>query len=108
MKRPLHPYLVLAIAMVLPGMGHVLCGRARRGLTLQLFMISLAFVTWQLSSPQRSLVGRLAGGIFIYALSLPEAYRLARIRWTEYRRSQASNDPARGSQSSGGECLTAP
>jgi hypothetical protein len=84
MKRPLHPYLVLAIAIVLPGMGHVLCGRARRGLTLQLFMIALAFVTWQLSSPQRSLVGRMAGGIFIYALSLPEAYRLARIRWTEY------------------------
>jgi hypothetical protein len=84
MKAPLHPYLVLAIAMVLPGFGHVVCGRARRGLTLQLFMISLAFVTWQLSSPQRSLVGRLAGGIFIYALSLPEAYRFARIRWTTY------------------------
>ena len=84
MQRPLHPYLVLAIAIVLPGVGHVVMGRARRGLTLQLFMIALAFVTWQLSSPQRSLIGRLAGGIFIYALSLPEAYRLARIRWTEY------------------------
>jgi len=39
-------------------------------------------VTWHLSSPSRSLIGRLAGGVFIYALSLPEAYRLARIRWT--------------------------
>jgi hypothetical protein len=84
MKRPLNPYLVLGIAMVLPGFGHVVSGRARRGLTLQLFMISLGFVTWQLSSPERSLVGRLAGGIFIYALSLPEAYRIARIRWTAY------------------------
>ncbi len=88
MKRPLNPYLVLAIAIVLPGFGHVLCGRARRGLTLQLFMISLAFVTWQLSSPGRSLVGRLAGGIFIYALSVPEAYRLARLRWATYQQGQ--------------------
>ncbi len=96
MKRPLHPYLVLAIAMVLPGMGHVLCGRARRGLTLQLFMIALAFVTWQLSSPQRSLIGRLAGGIFIYALSLPEAYRLARIRWTEYHRLRSLDTASMG------------
>jgi hypothetical protein len=47
-------------------------------------MISLAFVTWQLTTPQRSLVGRLAGGLFVYALSLPEAYRLAKIRWAVY------------------------
>jgi hypothetical protein len=76
---------VLAIAILLPGAGHVICGRARRGLTLQLFMISLAFVTWQLTTPQRSLVGRLAGGLFVYAMSLPEAYRLARIRWATYQ-----------------------
>ena len=85
MKCPLHPYVVLAIAILLPGAGHVICGRPRRGLTLQLFMISLAFVTWQLSSPQRSLAGRLAGGLFVYALSLPEAYRLAKIRWAVYK-----------------------
>jgi hypothetical protein len=99
MKRPLHPYLVLAVAIVLPGVGHVICGRARRGLTLQLFMIALAFVTWQLSSPQRSLIGRLSGGIFIYALSLPEAYRLARIRWTEYHHPRSVDaSPMRQSQ----------
>ncbi len=89
MKRPLHPYVVLAIAIALPGAGHVICGRPRRGLTLQLFMISLAFVTWQLSSPQRSLVGRLAGGLLVYALSLPEAYRLARVRWLVCRQQAA-------------------
>lgn len=76
-----HPYLVLAIAVLLPGAGHVISGRARRGLTLQMFMISLAFITWHLSGPGRSLVGRLAGGLFVYAMSLPEAYRIARLRW---------------------------
>ena len=90
MKRPLHPYIVLALAIVLPGAGHAICGRPRRGVTLQLFMISLAFITWQLTSPERSLVGRLAGGLFVYALSLPEAYRLARIRWTVYRQAASA------------------
>ncbi len=96
MRRPLHPYLVLAIAMLLPGAGHVVCGRARRGLTLQLFMISMAFVTWHLSGPGRSVVGRLAGGLFVYALSLPEAYRLARMRWILYRQGAGAPGMAQG------------
>ncbi len=80
-RAPLHPYLVLAIAILLPGLGHVVCGRTRRGLTMQLFIISLAFVTWNLTTPAQSFAGRLAGGLFIYALSIPEAYRIAKLRW---------------------------
>jgi hypothetical protein len=80
MERPLSPYLVLAAATLLPGMGHVLSGAARRGMALQFFMIALGFVTWHLSSPDTSLPGRLAGGLFVYAMSLPEAYRLAKLR----------------------------
>lgn len=79
--RPLHPRLVLLIAAVLPGFGHVVCGQPRRGLVMQLFMISLAFVTWHLAPPERSLAGRLSGGLFVYALSILEAYRLARMSW---------------------------
>lgn len=75
-----NPLVVLAVAVLLPGFGHVLCGHTRRGLTMQLFMIVLAVVTWHLTPPDRSLIGRLSGGIFIYALSIPEAYRLARLR----------------------------
>jgi hypothetical protein len=75
-----NPYLVLAIATVLPGMGHVVCGEGRRGMMLQLFMILGAFITWHLAPQGASLAGRLAGGLFVYALSLPEAYRLARLR----------------------------
>ena len=77
--RVLHPYAVLAIALLLPGFGYAASGNARRGLTMQLFMISLAFVTWHLTTPAHSLIGRLSGGLFIYALSVPESYRLARI-----------------------------
>jgi hypothetical protein len=78
--KPLNPYLVLAVAVFLPGMGHVLMGAHRRALLLQFFMVALAFVTWHLTTPETSLAGRLAGGLFVYAMSLPEAYRLARLR----------------------------
>ena len=77
----LNPKLVLLIAILLPGFGHVVSGQARRGLTMQLFMISLGFITWHLTTPQHSLIGRLSGGLFIYALSVMEAYKIARIRW---------------------------
>jgi hypothetical protein len=80
MRAPLNPYAVLAIAVVLPGMGHVICGAARRGMMMQLFMILGAFVTWHLAPQGAGLAGRLAGGLFVYALSLPEVYRLARLR----------------------------
>ena len=79
-RAPLNPYLVLAIAAVLPGMGHVVSGAVRRGMMLQLFMIAGAFVTWHLATAGASLAGKLAGGLFVYAMSLPEAYRLARLR----------------------------
>jgi hypothetical protein len=80
MEKPLNPYLVLLIAALLPGMGHVVSGAVRRGIMLQMFMVLGAFITWHLSTPETSFIGRLAGGLFIYALSLPEAYRLARLR----------------------------
>jgi hypothetical protein len=80
MRAPLNPYFVLSVAVVLPGMGHVVCGAVRRGMMMQIFMVLGAFVTWHLAPPDASLAGRLAGGLFVYALSLPEAYRLARLR----------------------------
>lgn len=86
-KRLLHPYSILLIAAILPGFGHVLLGQARRGIIMQMFMISLGFVTWHLTTPAHSLVGRLAGGLFIYAISVMEAFRLARLRQASLTRS---------------------
>lgn len=79
--QPLHPWTVLLIAILLPGFGHVVCGKTRRGFIMQMFMISLAFVTWHLAASDRDLVGKLAGGLFIYALSIPEAFYMAKLRW---------------------------
>jgi hypothetical protein len=81
--KPLHPYIVLLAAILLPGFGYVLNGQMRRGLIMQMFMIALAFVTWHLAPESASFVGKLAGGIFVYALTIPESYRRARMRWIE-------------------------
>ena len=83
--RPLDPRLVLLIAILLPGFGHVVSGQVRRGFTMQMFMICLGFVSWHLTTPGHSIFGRLAGGLFVYALSLPEAYRIAKVRWATAR-----------------------
>jgi len=85
--RPPSPYLVLATAIFLPGCGHLLLGLQRRGLTFLFFMLLLGLVTYQLSPPERSLVGRWSGGLFVYTISLTDAYRLARICWEGWRAS---------------------
>ncbi len=86
--RPLNPYLVLLASILLPGFGYVLCGQTRRGFTMQMFMIALAFVTWHLAPAEASFAGKLAGGLFVYALTIPETYRLARLRWVASRQPQ--------------------
>jgi len=80
-KPPFHPYLVLGIALLLPGVGQVVNNQPNRGLLFVFTMIALGYVTYHLSTPEISLIGRYAGGIFIYALSLMDAYKWARVRW---------------------------
>ncbi|RRI05569.1 hypothetical protein EH240_06735 [Mesorhizobium tamadayense] len=78
--RPSNPYLVLASAVVLPGSGHVMLGLPARGLQFLFFMVILGWVTTKVAPPDASFIGRHAGGFLIYALSILDAYRIARIR----------------------------
>jgi hypothetical protein len=39
----------------------------------------------QLAAPERSFVGRHAGGIFVYAIAVMDAYLIARYRWEMFR-----------------------
>lgn len=85
MRRPLHPYLVLGAGVILPGAGQVLNRMPTRGLIMIFFMLSLAIVTVELAAPGRSFVGRYAGGFFIYAIAVMDAYLIARYRWELWR-----------------------
>lgn len=80
MKRPPSPWLVLAVAVVLPGVGQVLNGQARRGLVLVFYMLLLGVVTASLAAPGTSTIGVLSGGLFVYAISVMDAYRVAGLR----------------------------
>lgn len=82
MSKPVNPYLVLLLSIILPGAGHVAIGEARRGLAFALFVLLFSFLTYMTTTPEQSFVGRHAGGLFIWALSIPDAYRRARIRFS--------------------------
>ena len=84
--KPWHPYMVLAAAMVLPGMGHVLAGKPIKGLQFAFFIVLFGWITTQIAPPEATFIGRHAGGIFVWCLSVLDAYRLARLRWETWRR----------------------
>lgn len=88
--KPIHPWLVLALAIVLPGVGHVALGQQARGLGFAFFSLLLALLTWQISTPAQSFIGRSAGGLFVWAMSIPDAYRIARLRWEFWRRNSGA------------------
>ncbi len=80
-RRPASPYVVLASAIVLVGSGQVWNRQPLRGLTFLFFMVLLGGFTLMTADPAVSLVGKLSGGLFVYAMSILDAYKTARIRW---------------------------
>ncbi len=85
MSQPLNPRLVLLAATILPGSGQVLNRQPIRGLTFVFFIILLGAFTLKTASPDVSLVGKLAGGLFVWALAMMDAYKTARIRFEVWR-----------------------
>jgi hypothetical protein len=83
--KPIHPWLVLLIGMVAPGSGHWAAGNIQRGMMFAWFMFVLGVVTWHLIGPEHGKLLRLSGGILIWGISVLDAYKLGRIRWTVYR-----------------------
>lgn len=81
MNRPIHPLVVLGIALVLPGVGQVVNGQPRRGLVFAFYTVLLAVVTYLVAPEAATAVGRVAGGVFVYAISALDAYRVAAVRW---------------------------
>ena len=79
-QKPVAPKLVLLIAILLPGMGQVFNNSPKRGFFMACFMIILGLITFNLAQPHISMVGKLSGGIFIYAISVLDAYY-----WAKYR-----------------------
>ncbi len=84
-KPPINPLVILALAIVLPGAGQVFNREPVRGLIFVFFMLLLGGFTLQTADPSVSIVGKLAGGIFVHAVSIYDAYKKARIRMELWR-----------------------
>ena len=87
---PRKPLQVLLAAVVLPGSGHVLQGRAQRGLMFLFFMIVLGWASGHLMPPNASFFGRHIGGFFVYGMSIIDAYKWSKIQWEVWRHANSS------------------
>jgi len=72
--------LPVILAMIVPGSGHVILGKPMRGLMMLMWMYALGYITFQLTSPDISFVGRFAGGFAVWVVSVMEVYRLSKRR----------------------------
>ena len=79
-KAPFNPNLVLAVSIILPGMGQVLNRQPVRGLIFVFFVVLLGGFTLKTAAPDVSFVGKFAGGLFVWAMAIYDAYKTARIR----------------------------
>lgn len=89
LKRPPNPTLILLSAIMLPASGQVFNGEPYRGLIFLFFMFLLGGFTLVTAAPEVSIVGKLAGGIFVYAISIYDAYKKSRIRYEVWRHAAA-------------------
>jgi hypothetical protein len=73
-------WLVIAAAIIVPGSGHVLQGRPMRGLLLLFWMIIFGYITFHLTRENVTMIGRLSGGIAVWAISVVEVAHLSHRR----------------------------
>jgi hypothetical protein len=78
-NKPLNPRLVLAASLI-PGAGHVWLGMAQRGMMWLFFTIILGWVSVKIMPDHMSFFSRHVGGIFIYGISILDAYKIAKLR----------------------------
>jgi hypothetical protein len=95
LRKPYPVWLVTVAAFVLPGSGQVLNGNAIRGIVMQFFMLLMGFITWEVTTPDISLIGRISGGIAIYVISVIDAHNVAKRRAASWERMVAAGEVAK-------------
>lgn len=65
-------------SFIIPGSGYVLLARPMRGLVMVFWMIIFGYITFHLTSQHISMLGRYAGGIAVWVISILEVYQITR------------------------------
>lgn len=93
LKKPRPVWFVTLMAFVLPGSGQVFNGAPTRGVIMQFGMVFGAFITYMLTTPDISPVGRMAGGLLVYVFSIVDANGIAKLRVKAWERIEAGEPP---------------
>lgn len=91
MKMPPNPHQVLALAVLLPGMGQVANRQPLRGLVFVCFAVLLGGFTLKTAGADISFVGKVSGALFVWAMAIIDAYKVARIRRAVWDHAQAKS-----------------
>lgn len=78
--RPQKPMKILAVSLI-PGVGHVMLGLPHRGLMFIFFMLVLGWISTKLMPATATFIGQHIGGVFIYGMSVLDAFRIGKVRY---------------------------
>jgi hypothetical protein len=93
LKKPRSVRFVTVMAFVLPGSGQVFNGAPYRGVIMQFGMVFGAFITYMLTTPDISPIGRMSGGLLVYVFSIVDANGIAKLRVKAWERIEAGEPP---------------
>ena len=82
-SKTINPYVVLLASLCLPASGHVLLGKAQRGLIFLFFIIVLGWISLRVMPASASFFTRHGGGFLVYGISVLDAYKIARVKREE-------------------------
>lgn len=100
LKKPRPVWFVTLMAFVLPGSGQVFNGAPARGVIMQFGMVFAAFISYQLTTPDISPLGRMAGGLLVWVFSIVDANGIAGRRVKAWGRIEAQglSKPGKGAK----------
>ena len=70
-RPPINPYVVLVLAICFRARATSRSGSRREASGFAFFAVLLALLTWYTTTPERSFIGRAAGGLFVWACRSP-------------------------------------
>ncbi|PLX34185.1 MAG: hypothetical protein C0604_02155 [Clostridiales bacterium] len=72
MKFKLNKWFILFSAIIVPGSGHVMCGKPVRGLVYVFWILSMGYISWMITDLSVNFVLRSTGGLLVWIASVAE------------------------------------